>query len=77
MLLITWEKNYCFLTLAQAFGIYTTAFIPVTEKFLQFDWPRVEVFQATFENNYHFSTKNHEAISSWKLERNGGKIARF
>jgi len=37
-------------TLAQTFGIYTTAFMPVTEKFLQFDWPRAEVFQATFEN---------------------------
>ena len=40
MLLITWVKNRS-LTLAQAFGIYTT-------KFLQFDRPGAEVFQMSF-----------------------------
>ena len=41
MLLIKWVTNNCSLTLVQNFGID----ILLPKKFLQFHWPRVEVFQ--------------------------------
>ena len=57
-------------------------FILLPEKFLPFDWLRVEVFQLNLKYLHvkitvTMVTQNHQIISSHELRKNGGKISRF
>ena len=47
----------------------------VSEKFLPFDWLKVEVYQLNLK--YLNVTLNHQIILSHELRKNGGKISRF
>ena len=56
--------------------------ILLPEKFLQFDWPRADVFQLRLkylhvEITVTMVTQNHQIISSHEFRKNGGKISRF
>ena len=54
----------------------------VSEKFLPFDWLKVEVYQLNLKYlNVKITatmvTLNHQIILSHELRKNGGKISRF
>ena len=62
------------------YGISVLILLP--EKFLQFDWPRADVFQLNLKylhvkTTVTMVTQNHQIISSLEFRKNGGKISRI